>query len=232
MRRDFNGKTVVILGGTGGIGGAIAVAFRECGARVCTHGLKGEYKADIRSSKGLVALFKKILAEQTRIDIVVNAVSAPVVIAPFERKTWKDFKGHLDVQLKAAVETATQVIPVMKKQGGGRIVHILTTYVNGIIPTSTADYITAKYALLGFTRALAKEVGRYNITVNAVSPSFIPTTFNAHIPEKIQDFIIRETPLGRLATLNDVVRAVLFLASEDASYITGEDIQISGGSHR
>lgn len=228
---NFTEKVVVVLGGTGSIGGAIADAFEQQGAIVCKHGLKGEYKADVNDDRSLSKLFKNILMKHKRVDIVVNSVSAPVVIAPFEKKMWNDFKKHLDVQLKSAIASARQVIPIMKKQGGGRIVHILTTYVGDTTPTSMADYITAKYALLGFTKVLAKETGRYHITVNAISPSFILTGFTSHIPKKIQDFIIHETPLGRLATPEDVAHAVLFLASEDAAYITGENIQVSGGSH-
>lgn len=227
---NFTEKIAVILGGTGGIGGAIADAFELDGAVVLRHGRKGGYKADLRNNGETNLLIKKILKQYGRIDILVNSVSAPVVNAPFERKRWSDFRAHLDIQLKSAVETAVRVLPIMKKNGGGRIVHILTTAIGGRTPPSVSDYITAKYALWGFTIALAKDVGKYNITVNAVSPSFVANRFSSRIPKKIHDVVIHDTPMGRLAIPDDVARAVLFLASDGAFFITGENIQISGGS--
>lgn len=229
-RYNFTEKIVTILGGTGSVGGAIADAFERHGAIVCRHGRVGEYKADLRSNGETNRLIKKILKQYRRIDILVNSVSASITNAPFEHKRWKDFQAHLDIQLKSAVETAARVLPVMKKNGGGRIVHVLTTAIGGRTHASISDYITAKYALWGFTKALAKDVGKYNITVNAVSPSFIANRFSSHVPKKIHDIVIYDTPLGRLAEPDDIVSAVLFLASENASFITGENIQVSGGS--
>jgi len=102
--------------------------------------------------------------------------------------------------------------------------------VDGKIPGGLSDYVTAKYAMLGLTKSLAKELGKYNITVNAVSPGFIENNFTKMVPEKAKEIIIRETPVGRLAKEQDVVEAVLFLASEKSPFISGVNIQVAGGA--
>ncbi|MBI3075302.1 MAG: SDR family oxidoreductase [Parcubacteria group bacterium] len=228
---NLKNKIVFILGGTGSIGSAVGDAFAAHGATVCRHGPRGEYKADVRKSKETARVIMSALKKHGKIDILVNAVSAPVSIAPFEKKEWRDFSKHLDVQLKSAVETAQLVIPSMREQGGGAIIHVLSTSVGGRILSSTVDYITAKYALWGLTRALAKDLGRYRITVNAVSPSFIANDFTKHAPAKLHDFFIHDTPIGRLALPEDVAHAVVYLASPESRYITGENVQVSGGHH-
>lgn len=228
---DFKDKIVFIVGGTGSIGGIIGDAFTVRGAIVYRHGLHGEYKADVRKGKAINRVIAGVLREHGRVDILINSVSAPVSIASFERKHWGDFLGHLEIQLKSAVETAGLIIPSMKKEKYGRIIHILTTSIGGKTPSNMSDYITAKYALLGFTKALAKDVGKYNITVNALSPSFIGSNLTSHFPDKLKDFIIFDTPISRLVKPNEIAQSVLFLASDDASYITGENIQVSGGNN-
>ena len=147
-----------------------------------------------------------------------------------EKKNWKDFAGQLEVQLKSVVDTSVLVIPIMKSQGGGRIVNILTSYVVSHVPAGLSDYVTAKYAVLGLTKSMAVELGKYNITVNAVSPSFLRGKFNKDIPEKLDEFIIANTPLKRLVEPKDIANVVAFLISDEAGYITGENISVSGGS--
>jgi len=231
MRYSFENKVVLVLGGKGNIGTAISDAFGAVGAVVCRHGLTGDYKANLKNSNETKRLFLKVLRRHRKIDVLVNAVSAPITIAPFEKKKWSDFSRHFEVQLKSAVETALLAIPTMKEQKSGAIIHVLSTIVDGDIPASFSDYVTAKYALWGLTQAMAKDLGEYGISVNAVSPSFIPNDFTKKIPTKTHDFIINDTPIGRLATPEDVAQTVLFLASDGACYITGEAIQISGGHH-
>lgn len=221
-------KVILILGGTGSIGSAIAEVFEKEGAIVCRHGLgSGEYLADLGNSEEIEGLIKKVIAVRGRIDIIINSVSASVKIAPFEKKNWQDFLGHLNVQLKAAVETALLSLPHMKQQGGGGIINIITSYVSGDVPSSLSDYVTAKYALLGLTKSLAKDLSRYKVRVNAVSPSFIRNRFTKAVPEKFDDIAIAQSPLGRLTAPDDIAQAVLKLVSED---VTGKNIIINGGN--
>jgi len=229
---NFTNKNVLILGGGGDIGLTIVKSFKKAGAQVCCQTRKvGKYQADLSDSNELKKCMETVIANVGVIDIMVNSVSAAVKNESFEKKSWVDFKRHLEVQLKASVESIPYILPGMKENKWGRIVHILTTYTEGEIPTGLTDYVAAKYALLGLTKSLAKELGRYNITVNAVSPSFIKNNFTKQSPEKLVNMVLYNTPTKRLTTEEDVARAVLFLASEQADNITGVNIPVTGGSH-
>lgn len=227
---DFRNRNVLILGGTGSIGSAIASAFESCGANVYRHGRSGEYSADLSDSKQTYMLIERVLSKSGGIDVLVNSVSSPAVVQGFEKKNWDDFLKHINVQLRSCVETTRLVLPYMKQKRRGRMINILSTYVVGEPPASLSDYVTAKYALLGLTKALARELGKYNITVNAVSPSFVKNDFTNFIPEKLTEIIISQTPLNRLVIPEDIASAVLFLASDSSNYITGENLIVSGGS--
>lgn len=226
----FKDKIILILGGTGHIGSAISSAFEKEGAKVCRHGRLGKYKADLKNEKDIDMLVAKVLASHKRMDIIVNAASHFAETNSIDKKTWADFNNHLQVQLKGGFRVIQKLLPGMKERKTGRIVNILTSYVVGQPPAGLADYIVAKYAVWGLTKVLAKELGKYNITVNAVSPSLIKNDFSGNVPEKFFDLTTAQTPLGRLATAKDVAGAVLFLASEDAAYITGHNIVVTGGN--
>lgn len=229
---DLKNKTVLVLGSNGDIGSAIADAFQKHGAKVCRHSfvVGDPYYADVRHSETVKQLLDKAVADLGRVDVLINAIGAAAIPSPFEKKDWDDFNNQLQTQLKSAVETSHYLVPLMKEWGGGKIIHILSSYVAGQTPTGLSDYVTAKYALLGFTKSLAREVGRYHITVNAVSPGFIRNNFTKNIPAKFDELLIHETPLGRLTEHRDVADATLFLASAAADFITGENLVVDGGN--
>ena len=226
----FKGKVVLVLGGTGHIGSAIALAFKKEGARVCRHGRSGKYAADLKSVKDINALVTQALSDFKQVDILINAASHPVKINSFDKKDWSDFNDHFQVQVGGGLKVIQGVLSGMKTSGSGRIINIITSYIVGQPPSGLADYISAKYALLGLTKVLAKELGKYKITVNAVSPSLIKNSFSGDVPEKLLDLSIVQTPLNRLAVAEDVVGVVLFLASKEADYITGQNIIVAGGN--
>lgn len=225
----IKGKIILVLGGTGDIGSAIADRLEQEGAIACRHGKDGRFGADITKNDEGKKLVDRVIAEYRRIDAIVNCLSAPVKNQGFEKKSWDDFLSHLNVQLKAAVQIEGYVVSFMKTRGGGRLVHIITSYATGDPPSGMADYIAAKYALLGLTKVMARELGRYRITVNAVSPGFIKNHFTAEVPEKFSEIAIAGTPLGRLTNEADVAGTVAFLLSDDASHITGVNLNVSGG---
>lgn len=221
----FKDKVILILGGMGDIGSAISESFLKNDAIVCRHGLDiGEYQADLRDENQITSLVSKVIKDHGRIDVMVNSVSAPARISPFENKNWSDFLDHLNIQLKSSVFLAKLVLPHMKSLGGGRIINIVTVYTIGDVPGSLSDYVTAKYAMLGFTKALAKDFYRYKITVNAVSPSFIKNNFTRDVPEKLAEIIKSQTPNNYISSANEVADVVLYLASDRASQITGQNI--------
>lgn len=227
---NFKNKNILVLGGTGSIGSVISDAFEKNGAKVYRHGLNGEYAADLSDSRQSNSLIEKVFSKGGGIDVLVNSVSSPAIVQGFEKKNWDDFLKHFNVQLKSCVETVRLVFPYMKQKRCGRIINILSTSTIGEPPASLSDYVTAKYAMLGLTKSLAREFGKYNITVNAISPSFIKNEFTNSIPDKLTEIMISQTPLNRLAVPEDIANAALFLASDSSNYITGENLIVSGGS--
>lgn len=224
-------KIILILGGSGHIGSAVVGAAEKEGAVVCGHSReKGEWQADLSDREQTEKLVEKVIAKHGRIDVLVNAVSAPLKIESFEKKKWGDFLSQFDVQLKSILEVSQMAAPYMKKQGKGKIINIASAVVFDQPPFGLSDYNAAKHAVLGLTKSLAKELGRSNITVNAVSPGFLNNSFTAVFPEKMAEIVASQTPLGRLTTEEDVANAVLFLASDKADFITGENIVVSGGN--
>lgn len=220
---------ILILGGTGGIGSCIANMLEHDGLRVIRHGTSGPYAFDVTLNAGADIFVEKLIKEFGVIYGIVNALSAPIQIESIDKKLWHNFSSHLNVQLKAAVEIEGKIIPLMKKHKKGKIIHILTAYVFGALASGVGDYITAKYAMFGFTKALARELGRFHITVNAISPGFIQNTFSSIMPEKLAEIIAAETPLGVLTREEDVAHAVRFFLSDSADHITGENLNLSGG---
>ncbi len=227
MTNSIKNKTILVLGGVGSIGSTISDLLEKEGARVFRHDLVGEYAADVRDETQLKSLIENIIKRSGPIYGLVNSVSAPIKIGGFEKKKWSDFSEQLGVQLKAAVVSAEVLIPRMKENGGGAIVNILSSYVMDQPPASLTDYVTAKYAMLGFSKSLAKDLEKYKITVNAVSPSLIKNNFSAGVPEKLLEIMAAQSPTGRLTNPEDVARAVLELIADTG--ITGKNIQIVGG---
>jgi len=221
-------KVILILGGTGDIGSAIAKSLAQKGASVCSHGFKGEYAADVRDEGELSRLITKIISQFNRLDVVINSLVTPIKIASLDKKTWQDFLDQFSVQLKAGVDLLKYVVPQMQKQQGGQIINILSSVVAGEPPQSYADYITLKYALLGFSKCLARELKAYNILVNCVSPDFVKTKLTQIFPEKVAEIIAFKNPTKRLTTPEDVARVVSDLIL-DTSKNTGRNIFIRGG---
>lgn len=225
---NLENRVALVLGGTGSIGAAICGALENEGAKAIRHGLEtGDYRADVSKEEDLRKLLDRVSKEYGKIDILVNSVSAPLILASFEKKTWEDFSAHLNVQLKAAVFTAKFFLPGMVERKFGRIVNIITSAVEDIPPSHMSDYVTAKYAMLGLTRALAKEYARFGVTVNAVSPGLIKNDFTKNMPEKMVEIMEAQSPSGRLITPEDVAKIVVSLAGEESKTINGENILVA-----
>ena len=223
----LKGKIALVLGGVGSIGSAISDVLEEEGAIVCRHGLIGDYSGDVADFQASERMVNPILGKYGAVDILVNSVSAPAKLASFDKKTWQDFLAHFTVQLKSAVEVTQMVLPKMKERKWGRIVNIASSYTRGVPPGSLTDYVTSKYAIIGLTKALAAEVGRYGITANAISPSFIKNKFTENVPSKVVEMLIEKSSEKRLINPEDVASKVLEIILSD---LNGENVFITAGT--
>jgi 3-oxoacyl-[acyl-carrier protein] reductase len=253
MGMNFTGKTVLVTGASRGIGASIAKAFGGLGATVAVNYISNETAARdvveaIRQSGGeAVAVqadvtdgpsVKRMMEEAADafggIDVVVNNALSPYSFDPKRRKTawdieWSDYQKQLDGSLGGAFHVCKAAIPYMKEHGGGRIINMVTNLIDfPVVPYH--DYTTAKSALLGFSRNLAAELGVFGITVNCVAPGLTyPTDSSRNTKEDIKNTIIGLTPMGRLASPTDITGAVMFFASDWASFITGQCLRVDGG---
>ena len=187
------------------------------------------YKVDLFDEKIIQEAIESSL-QKGEIDAFVHSVTLSMENNLIIEKEWTEYQKHIDLQTKSFFQIIKLLIPSMKIKKYGKIVNILTSYTNGKPPTGISDYIVAKYSLLGLSKSLAVEVGKYGITVNCVSPSMTETSLIDYLPEKLKEISASQVPLGRLAKPNDIAPLVLLLCSKQSDYITGENIIISGGS--
>ncbi|WP_022853796.1 3-oxoacyl-[acyl-carrier-protein] reductase [Thermodesulfatator atlanticus] len=239
-------RIALVTGASRGIGRAIALALAKEGADVIVN-----YASSAEAAKEVVseikALGRKAIAlkfDVASFDEVQNAVKeaeenfGPIDIlvnnAGITRDTLlmrmkeEDWDKVLGVNLKGAFNCSKAVIQGMMKRRFGRIINISSVIAFSGNPGQT-NYAAAKAGLIGFTKSLAREVATRGITVNAVAPGYIETDMTAKIPEKIKQAILAQIPMGRVGKAEEVAPAVVFLASEEASYITGAVIHVNGG---
>ena len=229
-------KTVLITGGVRGIGASIAEAFLKKGYRVCVTYSKDEenaekaremglevYQADVADEKQIVALFEKI----GKADILVNNAGI-CLLKQIQDIDYAEYERVMSVNFGGAFLCCREAVKRMLPQKRGLIVNISSVW-GEVGGSCESVYSASKAALIGFTKALAKELGWSGIRVNCVSPGVIDTPMNSRFnKEEILD-LIDQTPLGRLGTPEDVASLVYFLASNDASFITGQVISCDGG---
>jgi 3-oxoacyl-[acyl-carrier protein] reductase len=244
-------KVVLVTGGAAGIGKATALRFAEEGAQVVicdvnetvgqeTVKALGEgaafYKVNVTSREDVQKWIDAVVAKYGRIDVIVNnaGVLRDGQLIKFKdgqltgQMSEADFDLVISVNLKGVFNCAQAVAPVMIKQGGGVILN--ASSVVGLDGNfGQTNYVATKFGVIGMTKVWARELGKYNVRVNAVAPGFISTEMVTAMPEKILDGMKSHTPLGRLGDPRDIANAYLFLASDEASFITGEVLRVDGG---
>jgi 3-oxoacyl-[acyl-carrier protein] reductase len=244
---NFAGKNALITGSTRGIGKAISVEFAKLGANVIITGrdrksaevlannIEKEYNAkafgiDLDLAGDISKSFEEINSfTQGKIDILVNNAGITKDTL-FIRMKEEDWNSVINVNLNGTFKVTQQVVKLMIKQRYGRIINI-SSIIGFIGNIGQANYAATKAGLIGFTKSLAKELASRNITVNAVAPGFIETDMTAELPEDIKAKYLKQIPLNRFGKPEDVANVVLFLASDLASYITGEVIHVNGGMY-
>lgn len=243
----FKNKVAVITGSSRGLGKHITLAFARKGASVVVNYLKRQdlakrvvdlinssggvavsYRTDVRNAKEVNVMIEKIIEKFGKIDILVNnaGVHEDARVVNMAEDTWKDV---LSVNLTGVFNCTKAVIPVMMKQNYGRIINISSVVGGQIGIIGAANYATSKAGVIGFTRCVAKEVAKHGITANIVAPGYVNIGMGKRLPSEFKKKILSQIPIDRFAEPREVVEAVLFLASDSASYITGQVINIDGG---
>ncbi len=240
------GKVAVVTGGGRGIGRGIAIELGKRGAKIIVNynsnadtanevvGLIQQagsdalaVQADVSQYAAAQGLIKAATDFGGRLDILVNnaGTTRDMLLAMMPESDWDLV---ITTNLKSAYNCSKAALRPMIRQKYGRMVNISS--ISGLAGNGgQTNYSASKAGLIGFTKALAREVGGRNITVNAVAPGFIPTDLTSSLPQNLLDEAIQATPLGRLGTIDDVARVTAFLVSEDASFITGQVLSVDGG---
>jgi NAD(P)-dependent dehydrogenase (short-subunit alcohol dehydrogenase family) len=232
------GKVAIVTGGSQGIGRAIADGLEAEGGRAVVADLDPPpegIRADVSSEADVKAMVELALDRHGRIDILVNnaGLYASLAMRSFEEIPLDEWRQVMDVNVASMFLTCRAVVPVMREQGGGKIVNISSgTPFRGV--PFLLHYVTSKGAIVAFTRALAKEVGKDNVLVNCVAPGFTMTEGVLQQPEvieKLRDVSVAARTLQRDQVPEDVVGAVVYLCGPGSDFVTGQTIVIDGGQY-
>ena len=243
----LSGRTALVTGAGRGIGRATAVRLATDGARVAIN-FKGNVAA-AEETRALVAaagsealLVQGDVSEEAdadrvvkealaygggKLDILVNnaGITRDNLLLRMSLEEWD---AVLDLNLRGTFLVTRAAMRPMMKARAGRIVNVAS--IAGVVGNAgQANYSAAKAGIIGFTKTVAREMASRNITANAVAPGFIPTDLTSIVPQAVQDALLKQVPLGRFGTVEDVAHAIAFLASDDAAYITGQVLVVDGG---
>ena len=244
---SLEGKTALVTGASQGIGRACALVLAKAGARVAlaarneanlnevaaeiaaAGGTAHSFVLDVANEASIKATAKAVLAQLGAVDILVNnaGITRDTLLLRMKRADWDDV---INTNLTGVFLLSQALLSSMVKARTGRIINV-ASIVGETGQAGQANYAASKAGLIGFTKALAREVASRGITVNAVAPGYIETAMTAVVEEKHKQAMLAQIPLGRPGTENDVAAAVRFLASEEAAYITGHVLDINGGMY-
>lgn len=242
--------TALVTGGTGGIGSAICQQLTKAGMRVVagySHGGDSSYAltwqkeqaslgyeigivyGDVSNFESCTAMVDEVTSKYGAVDVLVNNAGITKDIT-FKKMTVADWQAVMRIDLDSVFNTTRQVINGMIDRNFGRIINISS--INGQKGQfGQTNYSAAKAGMHGFTKALAQEVAAKGVTVNTISPGYVLTEMVKKVPDDVMQKIIALVPVGRLAEPDEIARVVIFLAAQEAGYITGANIAVNGGQH-
>jgi 3-oxoacyl-[acyl-carrier protein] reductase len=243
----LDGKLVLVTGASRGIGKAIALTMGGAGATIigtattesgaeniskvfAENKISGKgMKLDVTDSEQVSNLVKNIGEDFGSVDILVNnaGITRDNILLRMKEDEWEDV---INTNLSSIYKMSKSVLRGMIKKRSGRIISI-TSVVGAMGNAGQSNYGAAKAGVIGFTKSLAREVGVRGVTVNAIAPGFIETDMTDSLPDDQKEALAAQIPMGRLGTPNEVAQAVLFLADEGGSYVTGQTIHVNGGMY-
>jgi NAD(P)-dependent dehydrogenase (short-subunit alcohol dehydrogenase family) len=248
LTHDLSGKSALVTGASRGLGEAIAVKLGACGAKVAVNyfgspekatrvaerirragGTAEAFKADVRDEKEIATLIEQTRAKFGPVDILVINATGPQPFLKIEDLTWRACLDQLEFFVKSPMLLVQAVVGSMKSRKYGRIINIGSEVIERGVP-EFSNYVAAKGAQLGLTRSWAMELAPWQITVNQVSPGWIPTERHVHDSQALKDAYAAAVPMRHMGVAEDVGEAVAFLASDGAKFITGQKIAVNGGN--
>src|SRR4051794_35288580 len=248
MQYDLSKRVALVTGASRGLGEAIAVALGACGAKVAVNyfaspekaertvklvkkagGDAQAIKADVREEGEVARMVQEVMGRFGPVDILVPNATGPQPFVPLEKLTWRACLDQLEFFVKSPVILAKAVVPGMKQRRWGRIINIGSEVLEKGVP-EVSNYVSAKGAQLGLTRSWAMELATFGITVNIVSPGWIPTERHKDDSEEAKRAYAAGVPMKRMGVPEDIGAAVAFLASDAANFITGQKISVNGGN--
>lgn len=242
---NFTGKTIIITGASRGIGKSIAIQLAACGANIAliarnqkdldlvqntinhSGGKAHSFIGDVSCFKSFSDIVTQTINKWEKIDVLVNnaGITQDNIILRMKENEWDNV---MNINLKGCFNGIKAVTRPMMKNKGGRIINI-TSVIGQIGNPGQSNYAASKAGIIGLTKSIAKELGSRNITINAVAPGYISTYMTDQLESDIKEKLITSIPLGRLGKPEDVANIVCFLASDEASYITGQTFNVDGG---
>lgn len=247
MPLSLDGHVAIVTGNSTGLGKSIGLTLGRAGAKVAVnfaHDAKrgeaalDEYRqagiesalvqADVTTEQDVATLFDQVEAALGEVDIIVPNATCEQPLKPIEEYDWAFYQRMLDFFIKSPFLLAKRGLPSMKAKGWGRIVNITSEVFHRSVSPFSA-YVAAKGGQIGWSRSMARELAPYGITVNMVAPGWIPVERHEHDPQEMKDEYLALIPAQRWGVPKDVADAVLYLASDEAGFITGQTICVNGG---